>query len=265
MDRTRREFLCVTGSLALFSGHVRAAPGPPTDAYHFVGSIPKTVLANYLARSISMPGFWSQQQNAVEDPSQQYFSNLRMLKDIGPKHVAFACDLSWNLGVGYDVNAVTAAGKNVADDLHAIDRDIIVGGACYETVGPAANTVRIPAWVFHEMGLPYESRTFRWEPMVYPETLAIDIAQLESRMWYYYWSRHYIDLGLEHMHFGDLDSLTKNDGPTFAHYRDLLTRVRKYAARRARRGVIVISVRDPAADRFGEPGCESSDNVGEEG
>jgi hypothetical protein len=173
-----------------------------------------------------------------------------MVKDLGPKHIAFVCDLSWDIGIGYDVTTVMAAAKNVAEDLHAIDRDIIVGGACYETIGPSANEVQIPAWVFHEMSLPYESRTFRWEQMVYadkrtqdgnPKTQAIDITRVESRMWYYYWSRSYIALGFEHIHFGDLDSLTRNDRPDFGHYRDLLTRVRKYAARRARRGLIVIS------------------------
>jgi hypothetical protein len=265
MNRSRRQFLWTVGAVAI-AGYARASPLVEDDAYRFSGSISQTVLANYLSRSIAMPGLWSHHAVAVGDASQ-YSAGLRMLEQLGPKHVPFACDASWESSVAPDADTVLAAGKIVTRDLHEIDREIIVGGACYETAGAAADTVRIPGWVFDEMHLPYEDRTFRWERMVYSNDQtrdghtnapAIDITQLESRMWYYFWSRSYIDLGVEHMHFGELESLSRNDGPGFLHYRNLLARVQDYAARRARRGLVLISTQERAENEWTRAELESS-------
>jgi hypothetical protein len=241
MKGSRRQFLWTLGSVAA-AACAPANPRVEDERYRFCGSIPQAVLANYLSRSIALPGFWSHHHSVTGDAAR-YHADLRTLAQLGPKHASFVCGASWDGAVGCDADTVLAAARLVTLDLHAMDGDIIVGGACHETVGPVASTIRIPTWVFDEMRLPHEERTFAWERMVYSdgEIAAIDITQIESLMWYYFWSRSFIDRGVEHMHFGALERLARNDRPDFVHYRNLLARVRSYAARHARRGLLLIS------------------------
>ena len=61
-----------------------------------------------------------------------------------------------------------------------------------------------------------------------------DMSKIETRMWFFYRARRYIDSGCEAIHFGQLQLVAQND-PARAHWQDLLDRVRRHAAKYARR------------------------------
>ena len=66
-----------------------------------------------------------------------------------------------------------------------------------------------------------------------------------ERLWFYYQAASYIDAGFEAIHFGQVEIMNRNDRDN-AHWEDLLTRVRAYAAKHARRHMVLVIV---AADR----------------
>ncbi len=251
MQTTRRSFL---GYAALMAGvrprQISGSVAPLDANYFFNGPIPEDVLHNYLSRTLSMRGFW-EWVGSNGDTLSQYKDNLRMLGHLRPKHVTFVGDLWWDLNTtSYAVETIISGVTTIAADLHAIDSDLIVGAACFETIGPAANQVPIPGWVFDEMGLPSETRNFQWDRMTYPDfrisdgnstTPAIDITQTESRLWYYYWARRYIEAGCEHLDMGEVNTISQGDLPAFSHCFDLVNRIRAYARSKARRGWILIS------------------------
>ncbi len=57
-------------------------------------------------------------------------------------------------------------------------------------------------------------------------------------MWFYYAAKSYIDVGVEAIHFGNIDQMSEND-PDRAHYWDMMSRVRAYAAKNARRHMVL--------------------------
>jgi hypothetical protein len=71
-----------------------------------------------------------------------------------------------------------------------------------------------------------------------------DIAQTETKMWFYFLSASYINLGIEAIHIGQLDLMGHND-PERRHWDELLKRVRAYAARKARRRHVIIDAHVP--------------------
>jgi len=266
---TRRTFLAASGATLLAScggggssGSASVPPSPtptPTPAPPFPTS--RETLDSYLARSIDMHG-WTLLEPFTDDVVTQHHDNLRMIANIGAKHVAFVTYFWWNMTVTADsVEPIMTTSQQVVSDIHAQDASIIVGAACFETIGPGANSIAVPDWVLTEFNQPVVTRNFDWTKMVYsdqrpsdgnPATPAIDITQLESRMWYYYWSRRYIDLGFEDIHFGEIFTVTQNDIPTYSNYWDLVGRVRKYAATKARRGLVLINANSYPADSSGK-------------
>lgn len=253
------------------TGSVAVNPTPvmtPASA-----ALTRQALDAYLARSIVMQT-WALFHPLSGDNLSQHQDNLRMIANLEAKHVSWAANFFWSLTSNFDVEPIMSVAEQIASDLHAQDPQIIVGAACFETTSPLVNNIAVPSWVFDEFGQPVVTRNFDWQQMVYsdqrvsdgnPNTPAIDITRLESRMWFYYWARRYIDLGYEDMHFGELITVTQNDLPSYTHYWDLVGRVRTYAASHARRGFILINaipyLSDTAgnADWSGQYGVVNSD------
>jgi len=63
-------------------------------------------------------------------------------------------------------------------------------------------------------------------------------------MWFYFLAVSYIDIGMEAIHFGQVALIGAKD-PGFAHWWDMLTRVRRYAARKARRHLLICDAHTP--------------------
>ena len=219
-------------------GIINARPG----GYHFDGRISRPVLENYLARSICMEGMLQGRGNLQDD--------IRMLKATGAKYIGRALCL-WNAETDFSNNVQRA--REAVPPVLAADPDIVLEACVFETVTPKVNDIAIPGWVFEAFGLPAEKRNFRFDDIIYPENQrrrmghgqVPDESRLETQMWFYFQARTYIDVGCEAIHFGQVEIMNRND-PDNAHWAHLLGMVRRYAARHARRHLVLCDGHTPS-------------------
>ena len=124
---------------------------------------------------------------------------------------------------------------------------MILQACVFETVSRQVEQVAIPAWVFTAFDLPVEKRNFRYADMIYPPrqrrdwgrgASVPDVSRPETQLWFYYQAASYIDIGCEAIHFGQVELMARNDRD-LAHWSKLLTLVRAYAAKHARRHMVL--------------------------
>ncbi|MEM1442787.1 MAG: hypothetical protein AAGF67_10625 [Verrucomicrobiota bacterium] len=210
--------------------------------YEFDGSMPRKVLENYLSRSVTHTGLCDSHPDA---PTSSIEEDVRMLVDIGAKFVgrtAFVWDLPAKENPHFEKT------RKVAAKIHEADPEIILQACIFEAVFPKANRIPVPAWVFKDFEIPVEDRNFQYEAMLYDDGSRVgqwrgtgsvpDMSQLETRLWFYYRARRYIDCGMEALHFGQVMIMNEAD-PGHRHWFDLLTRVRSYAKRHGRRNFVL--------------------------
>lgn len=217
------------------SGAVMAAGG---RNYHFDGSISREVLESYLSRAITMASLCGHNSDLAE--------SVRMLRHIGAKFVGRSI-YRWG-GESRLNKGFLDEGRTMADAIHAADPDIILQAGIFEIVTAQVNEVPVPDWVFTEFGLPIEKRNFRYARMIYRDGRWVnlwgkdasvpDSTRLEAQMWYYFLARSYIDIGIESLHFGQFKLVTAND-PTCEKTWQLLSRIRRYAKKHARRHLVL--------------------------
>ncbi len=213
--------------------------------YAFDGKISREVLENYLARSLNMLNLDVEDDTALEE-------DLRMVKNVGAKHLGFVT-LIWFAGdTKVDVEEHFRKATAVADKVHRMDPEIMLQAGVFETISAAADSIPIPEWVFREYGVPAEKRTFSHRKMLYDrqevghghQTLPPDISKIETRLWFYYWSRRYIDAGYENIHLGMIGLMDKADSGHACSF-ELLDKVRAYAKQKARRHFVLFDSQYP--------------------
>lgn len=218
------------------TGDDPAAADARPGGYQFDRTISRTVLDNYLARSITMEGLLNGRGN-LDD-------NIRMLKAIGAKYIGRALCL-WNAENDFSNNVARA--REAVPKVLAADPEMILEACVFETVSPRVNRLAVPARVFTAFGLPVERRNFRYDDMIYPpgqrrpmgpNAQVPDESRLETRLWFYDQAVTYIDLGCEAIHFGQVEIMNRND-PDNVHWAHLLGMVRAYAAQHARRHMVL--------------------------
>ena len=224
--------------------------------YDFDGRISLEVLENYLSRSIEFLGVCCEGSSGA---APHLADNLRLIRETGAMFIGRAA-YAWDCPAD-DEEHFRIAAENAAR-IHAIDPRIVLQACVFETTYSAnapevadrdprqsgVENIPVPAWVFEEFGLPVESRNFSYEAMLYPDgslrNLWVpggsvpDISQLETRLWFFYRCARYIDAGYESIHFGQTQLMGRND-PGFAHWKDVLDRVRRYASAHARRHYVL--------------------------
>ncbi len=232
---------CLFAGISAFSAETNSTARP--GGYQFDGKISRQVLDNYLSRSITMEGLLNGRGD-LDD-------NIRMLKSIGAKYIGRALCL-WNAENNFSNNVQIA--REAASKVIAAIPDIVLEACVFETVNPRVNDIAIPDWVFTAFGLPVEKRNFRFDDIIYPEgqrrpmghnVQVPDESRLETQMWFYYQAASYIDLGCEAIHFGQVEIMNKND-PDNAHWAHLLGMVRDYAAKHARRHMVLCDGHTPS-------------------
>ena len=181
------------------------------------------------------------------------------------KRAKFIGRTAYAWDVPRDDNAHFALAAQRATQVHDVDPDIILQCCIFETAysayatetadrvamgfsGAGVEQIPVPAWVFEAFGLPVETRTFNYEAMLYPDgryrnqwlpgASVPDMTRLETRMWFYYRARRYIDAGYEAIHFGQVHLMTQTD-TNFTAWRDMMSHIRAYAAAHARRHFIL--------------------------
>jgi hypothetical protein len=212
-------------------------PVSAADNYRFDKTISREVLAQYLARSITMEGLFNGHGD-LDD-------NIRMLKSIGAKYIGRSLCL-WN-GEARFLRNMERARQQVPKAL-AADPDMVLEACVFETVSPDVEQIPIPDWVFTALEQPVETRNFVFTNMIYTavkqrramgrNAQVPDESRLETQLWFYYQAASYIDAGFEGIHFGQVEIMNKND-PDNAHWARLLALVRNYAAQHARRHMVL--------------------------
>lgn len=211
-------------------------PGRTSGPYGFDGKVSRTVLENYLSRAITIQGLLTRQDD-FED-------NLRMIRHIGAKFIGRSV-CQWG---GEDrLLDNFAIEKKLIPQVHRADPDIILEACIFEIVTSKVDQVAIPAWAFAAFGLKTEKRNFRYENMLFTDgrfhdqwgsgASVPDVSRPETQLWFYYLARNYIDMGIEAIHFGQMELIDRND-PHLDHYWQVLSLIRAYAKKHARRHMV---------------------------
>jgi hypothetical protein len=210
--------------------------GPKEKDYKFNGTISRNVLENYLDRSITM--------QSLLIGKGDFNDNLRLIKNTGSKFIGRSV-CQW--GEEADIPKNLQQEKQLATKVHESDPDIILQACIFEIVTNQVNQLAIPEWAFTALGAPAEKRNFKYEAMLYPDGKfknqwgkgsVPDISQLETKLYFYYLAVSYINIGIEGIHFGQVELMNKND-PNLDNYNQVLTIIRSYAAKYARRHIIL--------------------------
>lgn len=223
----------------------RTEPTMPTNpAYAFRRTISREVLERYLARAITMEGLLNGQGDLTD--------NIRMLRETGAKLVGRSLCL-W--GGEANLLANLARAKEQAALVHAADPDMVLQACIFEIVTTAVAQVPVPAWAFEALGLPPEPRNFRYEAMLYPDgqfknhwqpdQSVPDVSQTETKLWFVFLGRSFIDAGCEAIHLGQTELMNHNDRH-LDHYAQVLGLLRAYAADHARRGMVLLDSHVPS-------------------
>ena len=101
---------------------------------------------------------------------------------------------------------------------------------------------------FAAFELPMEKRNFRYADMLYPSgklkdhwragNSVPDVSRPETKLWFYFLGVSFIDAGFEAIHFGQTELMNGND-KSLEHYSQVLTLLRSYAAKHARRHILI--------------------------
>jgi hypothetical protein len=125
---------------------------------------------------------------------------------------------------------------------------MILQACIFEIVTTAVDQVPVPDWAFVALGQPVATRNFRYADMLYPDgkfkdhwrpgQSVPDVSRPETRLWFYFLAASYIDVGCEAIHFGQTELMNGNDRD-LGHYAAVLDLIRTYAARHARRHMVL--------------------------
>ena len=204
--------------------------------YRFDSTISRQVLDNYLSRSITMEGLLNGRGD-LDD-------NIRMLRHTGAKFIGRSLCL-WGGETNFLKNLERA--RQQAPKVHQADPEMILQACVFEIVTPQVEQVAVPDWVFTALNQPVEKRNFRCADMVYPagqrrdwgrNGSVPDVSRVETKLWFYYQAASYIDLGIEAIHFGQVEIMNRNDRD-LAHWSQVFSLVRAHAAKHARRHMVL--------------------------
>jgi hypothetical protein len=213
--------------------------------YRFDRKISRVVLENYLSRSITMAELYRSPGNLDDD--------IRMIQNTGAKFIGRSIYL-WGGEARLLDPIFLAQGRTMVSRIHENDPDVVLQACAFEIVTESVSQIPVPAWVFQEFGQPIETRNFDYSKMLFPDNQLVDhwrrgssvpdIRQLETKMWMFFLAGTYFDIGIEAIHFGQLDLMGRGD-PEKRHWAQLLQHVRRYATKKTRRHYVICDAHVP--------------------
>jgi len=214
--------------------------------YYFDGTISRQTLENYLDRSVTMGYF------LVPGTPENYqfpykHDDIRLIKNTGAKFIGRAI-YRWGEESRLGDPGFLAYAKAMIDTVHSFDPEVIFQGCLFESVSNDVSKLKIPSWVFTELGLPVEDRTFSVDSIVHRKGRTSTrigrggvpiINNLETRLWFFYEAASYINIGCEAFHLGQV-GLIGADDKDLKIYSAFLAKLRDYAKTHARRHYILL-------------------------
>jgi len=239
--------------LCLFSGPACIHNNTGQPKYHFNGKISEHVLRNYLSRSICFEQLCTPPPVPSKEHDEAYRDDLRLIQSIGAKFIGRSLSCRGEEDKLNDPEFLSFA-KNIIDEIHAFDRDILFQAAISDAVSSKVEHIQIPERVFEAFGLPVKDRSFNYQAMLHSSGLykdwwgeecsVPDITKMESKLWLYFLATNYIDAGFEGIHWGQV-TLMAHDDPKLEHLSALLGMIRSYARTNARRRFILNDAHAP--------------------
>lgn len=214
--------------------------------------ISKEVLENYLDRSITMVYFLMPDYVERSGNYPYYKDDIRMVKETGAKFIGRAI-YRWGGESLLNNTEFWDKARNIVNEMHAFDPDIIFQACLFEVITEDVNNVPIPEWVFNDFDLPVEQRNFSYDAMLNDDGIMVnhwgrssvpDISKQETQLWFYFLAGSYINIGCEAFHIGQVELIGMND-PDKNYWASLLTKIRGYASEHARRKWVVIDAHVP--------------------
>jgi hypothetical protein len=216
---------------------------PRVRDYRFDRTISREVLDNYLSRSITMQSLFAGRGNLEDD--------LRMLTSIKAKYIGRSLCL-WG-GEANLLSNLEKAKQQVPVAVEA-DPEMILEACIFENVTTEVEQVAVPDSAFAALGRPAEKRNFRYADMLYPDGSRVDqwrqgssvpdVSQPETKLYFYFLAASFIDAGFEAIHFGQVEIMNGND-PDLTSWSQIFTLVRAYAAKHARRHMLICNAHVP--------------------
>ena len=239
--------LCLASGFWFHESRVNASEMPATLAaneYRFDKAISRSVLENYLSRSITMEGLLNGRGDLTD--------NIRMLKSVGAKFIGRSLCL-W----GGEANLLRnlAQAQERIPKVHAADPDMILQAYIFEIVTTQVEDVLVPDWAFAAFCLPVNQRNFRYADMLYPSgrfkdhwrtgQSVPDVSRPEPKLWFYFLGVSFIKAGCEAIHLGQTELMNGNDR-NLDHCAEVLAMLRAYAAKHARRHLVLFDSHVPS-------------------
>lgn len=251
-DMQRRQFLTQSSAVAALAfadmasavGMASPHPNGRRSDYRFNKTVSRDVLENYLTRSITMEGLLNGRGDLND--------NIRMLKQTGARYIGRSLCL-W--GRESELTQKLSAAAKQVPRVRAADPEMILEACIFEIVTTQVEAVPVPDWVFTAFGLPVEKRNFKYSDMLYPQGLrhnqwgpgasVPDVSQTETKLWFYFLARSYIDIGFEAIHYGQVEIMNHND-PDLIHWSQVFALSREYAALYAPRHMLLCNAHVPS-------------------
>lgn len=212
------------------------------------GRIARNVLESYLSRAITQSEFLASEGFYNDGVYECPEDDERMLLNIGAKFIGRAL-YSWGFEDHFNNPEWLGNAKAKLERMHASDPDLIFQAGIFEIVTDKVNQLAVPDWVFTAFGKAVENRNFNYDAMKNPGGSGVnqwgngsvpDITQEETRMFFYYMAVRYMEIGIEAIHFGQVELIAMGDKENhYAAWKDLLTKVREAAGTKARRGTVI--------------------------
>ena len=219
-----------------------ASAAPKRDT-RFDKTIPRPVLEAYLSRAITMMDLCTGRGD-VDD-------NIRMLKSAGVK---FAGRTLYLWGREKLLPELLKKARAIEPKIHAADPEMILQAGIFEIVTTQVSDVPVPEAVFRDLGLPVEPRNFKYEAMLYEDgkfkdhwskgASVPDIRRPETRLWFHHLAMAYVDAGMEGIHWGQVALVGAKDAG-WKGWWETLSRARAYAAKKARRHLLICDAHTP--------------------
>jgi hypothetical protein len=177
--------------------------------------------------------------------------DLRMLTSIGAKFIGRSLCL-WG-GEAALLDNLEKAKQQVLAAVKA-DPEMLLEACIFEIVTTEVEQIAMPGWAFSALGRPIEKRNFRYADMLYPDGRRVDqwrpgssvpdVSRPETKLYFYFLARSFIDAGFEAIHYGQVEIMNGND-PDLTHCSQVSTLARSYATTHARRHMVLCDAHVP--------------------
>lgn len=250
----RRKFLSLSGYAGItgIMGNKSFLQAKIKRNYKFDKKISREVLENYLSRAVTYVHLIH--PDSIKQRSTDYSKfedSIRFLINTGTKFIGRA---TYRWGKESELPRVFKEAAPFVKKVHEADPDIVIQTCAFEIITPDVEKLEIPARVFKIMGMKPEKRHFQYEDIIYKQGAyrtrwgiggVPDMSRIETKLWFIYLCCNFIDIGIEAIHFGQVRLMDRQDHKKHKHWLDMITRVRQYAQKKARRHIVICDAHIP--------------------